>query len=373
MMEETLANWLALSLVPGLGVSSFWRLLDRFSTPERVLGAPKSEVERVPGMRERQLASLFGGEDYREQAREELRRLTALGGFALSFADAGYPPLLRRLPDPPPVIFIVGRRELLLEEAVAVVGSRAATGYGRKIAFSLAEQLVRANYTVVSGLALGIDAEAHAGALQGGGKTVAVLGCGLDIVYPRLNLPLFRKIREHGVLLSEYPLGTQPEGFRFPARNRIIAGMCRGVVVVEAAKRSGSLITAQIALDCGREVFAVPGHIDSRKSEGTHWLLKQGAKLVQGIEDIVEELGGMAGGELARPGKNHGPDGGMLDPESSRLLALLDAYPQPRETLLARSGLSPSRLSELLLLLELDGYVEILAGDRVCKGGKIIR
>lgn len=369
-MDETLVDWLALSLVPGLGVSSFWRLLDYFATPERVLGAAKREVQRVPGVRERQLAGLFAGEDYRKQAREELRRLTALGGFAITFGDADYPTLLRRLSDPPPVLFAVGRRELLRDEAVAVVGSRAATGYGRKIAFALGEQLVRAGYTVVSGLALGIDAEAHSGALHVGGRTIAVLGCGLDVVYPRLNLPLFKTIRENGVLVSEYPMGTQPEGFRFPARNRIIAGMSSGVVVVEAARRSGSLITAQIALDCGREVFAVPGHIDSHKSEGTHWLLKQGAKLVQGIEDIVEELGGMADSKPAQPGMRKGPDGAELDLESSQLLALLDAYPQSRETLLATSHLSPSRLSELLLLLELDGYVEILAGDRVCRRGE---
>ena len=370
-MEETLIDWLALSLVPGLGVSSFWRLLDRFTTPEKVLGAPKSEVQRVPGLRERHLVGLFSGEDYREVARTELRRLKAFGGFALTFGDADYPTLLRRLPDPPPVLFVAGRRDLLREKAVAVVGSRAATGYGRKIAFSLAEQLVRAGYAVVSGLALGIDAEAHAGALHGGGETIAVLGCGLDVVYPRQNLPLFRKIRENGVLLSEYPLATQPEGFRFPARNRIIAGMSSGVVVVEAARRSGSLITAQIALDCGREVFAVPGHIDSHKSEGAHWLLKQGAKLVQGIEDILEELDGTVNAEFAVPETRQKPVAAGLDPEAERLLALLDTYPQPRETLLANSRLLPSRFSELLLLLELDGYVEILAGDRVCRRTEI--
>jgi DNA processing protein len=366
-MGETLVDWIALSLVPGLGVSSYWRLLDRFETPQRVFDQPRQELQRIPGVRDCHLAGLFAGADYHQQARDEVHRLTAIGGFALAFSDDHYPPLLRRLPDPPPVLYGMGRRDLLQALAVAVVGSRAATGYGRKVAFTLGQQLAAAGFTVVSGLALGIDAQAHAGALQGGGATAAVLGCGLDIVYPRLNRHLFDKIRDHGVLLSEYPLGTQPEGFRFPARNRIIAGMSGGVVVVEAAKRSGSLITAQIALDCGREVFAVPGHIDSRKSEGTHWLLKQGAKLVQGVDDIVEEMGGTVrrgdgGHEIAtRPAEAE------LEPDAARLLDLIDSYPQARETLLAASALTPARLNQLLLGLELDGHVELLAGDRVRK------
>jgi DNA processing protein len=366
-MVETLVDWIALSLVPGLGVSSYWRLLDRFETPQRVFDQPRQELQRITGVRDCHLAGLFSGADYHQQARAELHRLTSMGGFALAFSDDHYPPLLRRLPDPPPVLYGMGRRDLLQALAVAVVGSRAATGYGRKVAFTLGEQLAAAGFTVVSGLALGIDAQAHAGALHGGGATSAVLGCGLDIVYPRLNRHLFDKIRDHGVLLSEYPLGTQPEGFRFPARNRIIAGMSGGVVVVEAANRSGSLITAQIALDCGREVFAVPGHIDSRKSEGAHWLLKQGAKLVQGVGDIIEEMGGSL-----RAGDNERETIACsaeveLEPDATRLLSLIDTYPQARETLLVASALSPARLNQLLLGLELDGHVEVLAGDRVRK------
>lgn len=364
---ETVVDWIALSLVPGLGVSSYWRLLDRFETPQRVFDQPRQELQRIKGVRDCHLAGLFSGADYHQQARVELARLTSIGGFALAFADDYYPSLLRRLPDPPPVLYGIGRRDLLQALAVAVVGSRAATGYGRKVAFTLGEQLAAAGFTVVSGLALGIDAQAHDGALQGGGATAAVLGCGLDIVYPRLNRHLFNKIRDRGVLLSEYPLGTQPEGFRFPARNRIIAGMSGGVVVVEAAKRSGSLITAQIALDCGREVFAVPGHIDSHKSEGAHWLLKQGAKLVQGVSDIIEEMGGsVRGGGNGHETAMHLAEA-ELEPDAALLLSLIDTYPQARETLLVASTFTPARLNQLLLGLELDGYVEMLAGDRVRK------
>jgi DNA processing protein len=360
-------DWIRLSLVPGLGLSSYWRLIDHFHSPTAVLAASKKELLQVTGIREQQIAGLFQSTDTVVVGKQELDGLTAAGGCALSFEDSSYPPLLRQLADPPPVLYIIGRKELLSRTAVAIVGSRAATSYGRKIAFTLANRLSSSSVTVVSGLALGIDAESHAGALAGEGSTVAVLGCGLDIVYPRQNLPLFRKIAESGVLVSEYPLGTRPEGFRFPARNRIIAGLSKGVVVVEAAKRSGSLITAQIALDCGREVFAVPGHIDSCKSEGTHWLLKQGAKLVQNAADIVEELSipVSPGGSENSASTQESHSG--LDPDAAALLRHLDSYPQAREGLIDKSGFSPARVSELLLFLELDGWIEMLPGDRVRK------
>jgi DNA processing protein len=351
--------------VPGLGLSSYWRLIDHFQSPAAVLKASKKELLQVKGLREQQVSGLFSSSDIAGVGTRELDRLTAAGGLALSFEDASYPPLLRQLADPPPVLYIIGRKELLSRTAVAIVGSRAATSYGRKIAFSLANRLSSSLITVVSGLALGIDAESHAGALAGEGSTLAVLGCGLDVVYPQQNLPLFRKIAESGTLVSEYPLGTRPEGFRFPARNRIIAGLSKGVVVVEAAKRSGSLITAQIALDYGREVFAVPGHIDSCKSEGAHWLLKQGAKLVQSAADIIEELDiSVSPVDIEKtagiPENNVG-----LDPDAVALLGHLESYPQMREDLIDKSGFSPARVSELLLYLELDGWIEMLAGDRV--------
>ncbi len=358
-------DWIRLSLVPGLGLSSYWRLIDHFQSPTAVLKASSKELLQVKGIREQQVAGLFSPSTSPD-AHRELERLMTAGGSALSFEDANYPPLLKQLADPPPVLYVLGRKELLGEPAIAIVGSRAATSYGKKVAFSLAQKLSLSGLTVVSGMALGIDAEAHSGALAVGGATVAVLGCGLDVVYPRQNQSLYRKICEHGTLVSEYPLGTQPDGFRFPARNRIIAGLCTGVVVVEAAKRSGSLITAQIALDCGRDVFAVPGHIDSCKSEGAHWLLKQGAKLVQTAADIVEEI------DLARPLDAQGVKGNdennnCLDPDAMALLGHLDTYPQMREALIEKSGFTPARISELLLFLELDGWIEILPGDKLRK------
>jgi len=360
-------DWISLSLVPGLGLTSFWRLIDHFHSPTAVLRASRKELLQVKGIREQQVSGLFSRANTAIGGQQELDRLTAACACALSFEDSSYPPLLRQLPDPPPVLYVLGRKELLSRPAVAIVGSRAATTYGRKIAYTLANRLTALGLTVVSGLALGIDAESHAGALAGDGSTVAVLGCGLDVVYPRQNLSLFRKIIECGALVTEYSLGTRPEGFRFPARNRIIAGLSKGVVVVEAAKRSGSLITAQIALDCGREVFAVPGHIDSCKSEGTHWLLKQGAKLVQSAADIVEELDMVIPHAVPGQAGNKQESNSGLDPDARALLAKLDAYPQMRERLIDKTGFSPARVSELLLFLELDGWIEMLPGDRVRK------
>jgi DNA processing protein len=221
----------------------------------------------VKGIQERQVSALFSSTDNHSRGEKEIERLAALGGVALSFEDGDYPPLLRQLFDPPPVLYIQGRSDLLSSPGVAVVGSRAATSYGRKTAFNLSRNLAAWPVTVISGLALGIDTESHLGALAAPGSTVAILGCGLDVVYPLQNRSLYKQIAERGALVTEYPLGTRPDGFRFPARNRIIAGLSQGVIVVEAAKKSGSLITAQMALDCGREVFAVPGQVDSCKNK----------------------------------------------------------------------------------------------------------
>ena len=358
-------DWIALSLVPGLGLNGYWRLIDCFHSPTGVLRASQKELHRVPGIQNRQIAGLVSRDTVLRAGREELEKLESGGAEALSFEDSSYPALLRQIADPPPVIYILGKKELLQGDAVAIVGSRAATVYGKRTAFSLAESLARFKVGVVSGLALGIDAEAHAGSLAAGGATVAVLGCGLDVVYPRQNSNLYRKISAHGVLVSEYPLGTRPEGFRFPARNRIIAGLSQGVVVVEAAKKSGSLITAQLALDYDREVFAVPGQVDSHKSAGAHWLLQQGAKLVLRAEDIVEELPGRimsCGGDESAGKRGKVPD---LDPDTERLLNHIEPYPQTRDQLMKHSGLIPARLSELLLFLELEGLVEVLPGDKI--------
>lgn len=361
----TINDWVSLSLLPGLGTAGFWKAVEALGEPSQVLAAASRQLVDVAGLRASQVAAFSSLGVAREQAARGLERLALLGGCALSYEDQRYPESLRQIADPPPVIYVLGNLALLQECCVAVIGSRAATAYGRRIAFSLSEQLAGASLTVVSGLALGIDSEAHSGALARKGPTIAVLGCGLDVVYPKQNRSLREKIVNNGLLVSEYPLGTPPEGFRFPARNRIIAGLSQGVVVVEAARKSGSLITAQLALDYGREVFAVPGQVDSFKSEGAHWLLQQGAKLVMSVESILEELTPV---RLAAVHEKTVHEENLvfdLDPDAVALLHHIEPYPQTRDQLIGSSGASAARVSELLLFLELEGLIEMLPGDMV--------
>lgn len=356
-------QWVGLSLASGLGPKGFWQLLDAFGSPGRVLNAAPDALRASSGLRINQLAGLQSPAALAGQGVQELKRLQKLGGEPVIFADANYPNLLRQTALPPPVLYACGRTELLNGQAVAIVGSRSATSYGRRVAFNLARELGRRNITVISGLAEGIDTEAHAGCLEGGGNTVAVLGCGLDVVYPRSNKKLYDQLSRSGLLLTEYPLGSKPEGFRFPARNRIIAGLCCGVVVVEAARKSGSMITVQYALDEGREVGAVPGQIDSLKSHGTHWLLQQGASLIVSADDVIRIMR-LEDTEQDRR-QNDTDQSDSLSGECRRLLSLIEPYPMSRDVLLARAGLDSARLSELLLLLELEGAVELLPGGRL--------
>lgn len=359
------ADWIHLSLIPGLGTTGLWRLISHFKSPAAVLAANKKQLQSVKGIGPRQIAGLLGEKLPASRAYEQLQRLDNVGGQAICYDDTQYPQQLKHLVDPPPVLYVIGDPTTLSGFSVAIVGSRAATAYGRRIAFSLGRSLSEYKLNVVSGLALGIDTQAHLGAIEGEGSTIAVLGCGIDIVYPRQNRSLYDRIRKCGLIVSEYVIGTKPDGFRFPARNRIIAGLCRGVIVVEAARRSGSLITAQIGLDIGREVFAVPGQIDSFKSEGTHWLLQQGAKLVQNVEDVLDELGATShkGIRFAETGnENFDAD---LDPDALALLAHIEPYPQQRDKIIEKSGESSSRVSELLLFLELEGFIEMIPGDQL--------
>jgi DNA processing protein len=255
-----------------------------------------------------------------------------------------------------------------------VVGSRAASSYGLKMAEELAGQLARRGLTVISGLAMGIDAAAHRGALAAGGQTIGVLGCGLDVIYPEQNRKLFELIPENGAIVSEYPLGTGPDGFRFPARNRIISGLGLGVVVVEATQRSGSLITAELALDQGRDVFAVPGRADSVKSTGTHRLLQAGAKLVLDVNDITSELllADQSAGKKAAAASDKiagaasdkiaGAARAELNAEEKKIIDLLEVYPKTVDDVIVGSKLPVERVNELLLILEFKGLCEVLPG-----------
>ncbi len=357
--EKLLEEWLALYLTPGLG--SVWarRLAEYFGGPGKVFQAGQKALGRIPGLRKDAVAALGKGPDIRRVA-GELEKAEKIGAKLIFYHENVYPEALREIHNPPLVLYVKGIPEIIRRPGIGIVGSRAATVYGQRIAGDLAARLSRNELTIISGLALGIDTAAHQGALAAEGKTIAVLGCGLDIAYPFQNRKLAEKIGRTGALVTEYPFGTRPDAFRFPARNRIISGLSLGVVVVEAARRSGSLITAELALDQGREVFAVPGRIDSVKSEGAHRLLQNGAKLVHTVKDILEEL---------RPadvtGEETGKDTGVqpeLAAEEKKLLEVIDLYPQTVDEIIRKSKLPAHKVNEILLIMELKGVVEVMAG-----------
>lgn len=371
--DKRLLDWLTLLFTPGLGPVAAGRLLAGYGGMAAILAATAKDLQ-AHGLRPASAEALAQG-SARPRAQQELARIRRTGLHCLTLDDPAYPTLLREISDPPLVLYGRGELQALKRPAVAVVGSRAATTYGKKIASRLGAELAAAGFTVLSGGALGIDSAAHQGALEAGGTTAAVLGCGLDVVYPPQNRQLFHTIgRQRGLLLGEYPLGTQPEAFRFPARNRIISGLAVGCVVVEAARRSGALITAEMSLEHGREVMAVPGRIDTAKSEGCHRLIQEGAKLVHRFDELLQEL--LASPLTARflPAKpatassaaaiTTTPEATPANAEEQALLATLDGYPRDIEEIIAACRLPAPKVNALLLELEIRGLVESAPGPQ---------
>ncbi len=362
-MEEILW-WFQLKSVPGVGSHLYKRLLERFGSPQAALAATSDELIEVEGITPR-LARAIRSQRMPEAAASEVDAARRGGCRLIALTDPGYPRLLREIPDPPPVLYVRG--ELIADAApIAVVGSRVPTEYGLETSRAISAGLAQLGFTVVSGLALGIDGAAHEGALAAGGRTVAVLGSGLDNLYPPQHRSLAGRVAAAGALISEFPLAAGPDAHHFPIRNRIISGMSLGTVVVEAARGSGSLITARLAAEQNREVFAVPGSIQSFKSMGTHTLIKQGAKLVENAQDIVAELSPRlerAGTEGASaPAAAAGGGGPVLSAEERRVLNCLGPYPVHIDELGRRLGMPPGTLSALLLQLELKGCAVQLPG-----------
>jgi DNA processing protein len=375
--REHIEAWLALHLAPGCGGVTCQKLVSHFGSPQQVLSANHKQLKEASSwLRKESVEALCGAgkEDIVRAARQELDRAKESGIDIITIDEPCYPALLRNIHDPPPVLYVQGNPEVLDCRGIAMVGSRAASSYGRSVAVQLAEGMAKQGYTIISGLALGIDTESHKGALTAGGKTIAVLGCGLDIIYPPSNHLLYKEITESGAVVSEYPLGTSPDNFRFPARNRIISGLSLGVVVVEATKRSGSLITANHALEQGREVFAVPGRIDSVKSTGSHALLQEGAKLVFNIKDIIEELSPAIPAQTTEntmPNDGNGVPHEPLSPEEEKIYSFLDMYPCSIDEIVRQCGLTPQKANELLLMLELKGVIESLPGKSYQKNSSL--
>lgn len=352
---------MTLKLIPGLGNRSILRLIKHFGTPAGVLNASAKAIAAVPGLREKAKLALQKKETIRHPE-SEFRRLQKEQIRLLCLNDVDYPSNLKEIPDPPAVLFTKGTIEARDLVSISVVGSRAASPTGMTFTERLCMDLSQYGVTIVSGLAVGIDSAAHRGALRGKGRTLAVLGCGLDIEYPRINRELRAQIASSGALFSEFPLETLPAPGNFPLRNRIISGLSLGVVVVEAAHRSGSLITARLALEQGREVFAVPGLARHYRSIGPHRLLKQGAKLVESAEDVLEEIRPLirASGKLSET-----PELAPrieLSADETKLLQALDRHPRQIDEICRDLQLPIAELMVILLSLELKGCVQQLPG-----------
>ena len=362
-VDARVEAWASLQRVEGLRPRAFVDLLKAFGGPVEIRTASRTSLARVIPA-ETADAIRRGAEP--AALERTLKWLAADGHWLVAWDDAHYPAALLALPDPPPVFCYAGRRELLNQHAIAIVGSRNATPRGIEHAEAFATALSDAGLTILSGLALGIDSGAHRGGLAGSAGSIAVVGTGLDQVYPPSNRPLVKRLASEGGVLSEFPLGTPPVKANFPRRNRILSGLSRGVLVVEATLASGSLITARFAADQGREVFAIPGSIDSPFSKGCHRLIRDGAKLVETAADVLEELG-LGSAEPKRTALPHA--GADANDPAGRVLAALGHDPAGVDVVAARTGLPADVVTATLVELELGGRVALLPGGRYQRSG----
>jgi DNA processing protein len=356
-MEEERLLTIGLNTLPGLRAAAYHDAIARFGTVAGLLAAPPGALAGIRGCGPETSAALRRL-DAARAGEAEARRAAALGVEILTLADAGYPAALRSIADPPPVLYCRGGLLPGDGDAIAIVGSRKATPYGRTVAERLGRDLAACGIAVVSGLARGIDGCAHRAALAAGGRTIAVLGAGLDRIYPPEHRGLAGEVAGCGALLTEFPLGLAPDKWHFPLRNRVISGLARGVVVVEAGERSGALITVDQALEQAREVFAVPGPVTSPASAGTNRLIKQGAKLVEDVRDILEEFPGFAARlPAAAPA---GAD--AISAAERRLLAGLGSDPRSIDEITRTAAVAAAETSALLTGLEVKGLVRQFAG-----------
>ena len=356
--DPGLAGWLQLTLTPGLGAASLRGLLSHFGLPENIIAARRAELARFAS--EEALKAL----DSVAVARAVERALAWLQGpgrAVVTLSDAEYPRLLLEIGDPPPLLYCRGRLDLLNRPSLAIVGSRNATAQGIRSAEQFARSFSAAGLTIVSGLAQGIDAAAHRGGLDAEGSTIAVLGTGIDNIYPRANTALAEQIAASGLLLTEFPLGSKALTHHFPRRNRLISGLAQGCLVVEAALASGSLITARSAAEQGREVFAVPGSIHSPLSKGCHALIKSGAKLAESADDVLSELAAFRRSGFAVTLPQTGA-GAAATAGDELLLVTMGFDPVDVDSLCARAGLPAEKISAELLRLELAGRIAALPG-----------
>ncbi|MBW1849833.1 MAG: DNA-protecting protein DprA [Deltaproteobacteria bacterium] len=349
-------------MIPGLGNSAFRHLFEKFGSPQAVFGARLSELVAVGVIRE-EIARRIVNRQFNPDPEEEMKKVEKCNARIITYIDSSYPRLLKEIHSPPMLLYIKGKNIPNNQTSIAVVGSRNPTYYGIKASERIGFGLARRGIGVVSGMAKGIDSAAHMGCLRGKGFTVAVIGTGIDLVYPASNRKLSEQISESGAVISEFPIGSPPEPRNFPMRNRIISGLSRGVAVVEATKKSGSLITASMALEQGREIFAVPGSIDSFKSTGSHSLIKQGAKLIENADDILDEFGfsdrPIQENAFLQDMSDKVPDMGGSE---QKIYEILGDYPIHIDEIVRQGDMDAGEVSSALMELELKGLAKQLMG-----------
>jgi DNA processing protein len=366
MQEDILKYWLALYRAPGVGTTTFEKILQQVGSPEQAFHTSRSSLEAL-GLTKKTCDYL--NSPGWEKVEQDLEWASQANNYVLTIENEEYPGLLREISGAPPILFIHGQPGILHSLQLAMVGSRNPTPSGKSTAYDFAFHLASAGLTITSGLALGVDAACHKGALAANGQTIAVTGTGLDRVYPAKNRDLAHKIAENGAIVSEFPPGTGPKADHFPRRNRIISGLSLGTLVVEAALQSGSLITARLAVEQGREVFAIPGSIHNPLARGCHRLIQQGAKLVETAEDILNELAPLAQASInsSQPSESNNKNNHKLDRDYQILLEKMGHDPVSIDILVSRCGLTAEEVSSMLLILELQ---EIVAS---APGGTYIR
>lgn len=380
-MPSEIKYWLALGKVKGIGNITCKALIDEFNDPKAVFEAPLKRLEQTPGIG-RKLSQAIKGFNEWDWVEKEIVLIGKQGVKFLTLRHTDFPKALLSITDPPPYLYVKGTICREDDNAIAIVGTRLPTPYGIAVAEKISREMAGLGVTIISGMARGIDSAAHRGAIAGKGRTIAVLGSGIDVAYPPENKKLYEDIISNGAVVSEFPMGTPPLAANFPQRNRIISGLARGVLVAEASLKSGSLITARLALDYGRDVFALPGSITSSKSKGTNKLIKDGAKLVEDARDILEELSlfHTSGDSAFFPVTADLQDGGggpkdippqhgkreleiRLSSEEEKIINLLDE-PCPIDSIIQNTGFSASRVSSLLLDMELKGLIEQQVGKQ---------
>lgn len=366
---ENIKKSLSLLLIKGMTEKTYSILLNDFKTPSGVFNAIENDIIPKHHIKKHILTALKK-KDYYQHPDEEFQRCEKSGIRIITIDNPEYPQLLREIPLPPPLIYVRGKlnQDIIL---LSIVGSRKASSYGRNITKKLSAELSHLGVTVVSGMASGIDSIAHQTVLDSSGMTIGVLGCGMDVIYPKENKKLFKQMWEEGTLISEFPLGTPPLARNFPVRNRIISGLSHGSLVIEASLKSGSLITARLALEQGREVFAVPGQVSSFNSSGTHWLIKQGAKLVEGVQDITDEFPCFSNkkiNSIRSQESSHNPSclNQNLDEISRKTIELLSKHDMHVDEIKRLLDIETGLLLSRLLELELNGLIIQKPGKIFC-------